>query len=91
MKTIQANVVVGGKHDGTRIETIGALQRLRLPVYASPCVSFDYVERPVEVCEYERTKFTAGAFLFTFWVPVGQDGAETMTKLLDGYNPKVTP
>ena len=91
MTIIQANVVVGGRHDGTRIETAGALNRLRMPFYASPCVSFDVARNTLEVCDYERTKFVAGAFTFTFWVPVGQDGAQTMRKLLDGYNPKVTP
>jgi hypothetical protein len=86
MTTEQHNVIVGGKHNGKRIETLGAMSQLRLPVYDDgPFVSFEGTRRAVEVCEYERTKFVAGGIAFSFWVPTGQTGAETMRKLLDGY------
>jgi hypothetical protein len=96
VKTIRYPLIVGGYHDGQRIEAPANADFQRLPAYPLPCSvgysgSENLLKDTITLYDYRRTEFVAGGFLFTFFVPTGQDGAVTLRKLLDGYNPKVTP
>ena len=81
--TIHYPLIVGGYHDGLRIEVDAALMTMRLPE--------DSGSYQTKCHDYDRTRFYANGDTFTMWVPHGQgyEGAVTLRKLLEGYNPKV--